>query len=112
MRETKIERDACDLIWRRLGIVGAKLRIAGERGWPDRLFLLPGGCPLFVEFKRPGEDLRPDQVRIRERLRRNGYWVESCHDAYDALSLVLRYLNQAKLSKAQQIALKKLIVEE
>ena len=35
-------------------------------GLPDRLFLLPGGRALFVEFKAPGGRLSPVQ-RLRHR---------------------------------------------
>jgi len=30
-------------------------------GWPDVLFLIPGGRPLFIEFKKPGGKVKPVQ---------------------------------------------------
>lgn len=103
--ETKIERQACSLIYKRFGIVGVKLTVRGERGWPDRLFLLPGGRPLLIEFKRPGEMPRPNQGRIIERLRLNGYLVATCDDAFDALNLVLDALAELPLTQRERQAL-------
>ena len=40
------------------GILVRKLNGEGQRGWPDRMFCIPGGRPLFIEFKREGEDAR------------------------------------------------------
>jgi hypothetical protein len=50
-----------------------------ETGWPDSLFLIPGGRPLFVEFKWPGEYLDPKQVYQIFILLNLGYDVE-VHD--------------------------------
>lgn len=41
------------------------------RGWPDRIFFLPFGQVLLVEFKLPGFQPRPQQAarhRMLERL--------------------------------------------
>lgn len=48
------------------GLRSLKLNLRYDAGWPDRLWLQPGGRPLFSEFKRPGEEPEPLQV---ERLR-------------------------------------------
>lgn len=78
--EKKVTNDA-----RKLGITYAiKLELRTDAGWPDRLFLIPGGRPLFIEFKRQGEVPRPLQsYRLRE-LRDLGYdavWADNYHDA-------------------------------
>jgi len=39
-----------------------------RRSEPDRICLLPGGRCVFVELKRPGKDLREEQVRAAKRL--------------------------------------------
>lgn len=44
-----------------------------RRSEPDRICLLPGGRCVFVELKRPGEDLRTEQARARDRLRALGF---------------------------------------
>lgn len=46
------------------------LKIQGSRGFPDRLLLTPNGAILFVEFKKPGEHLRPLQAHIHSELHR------------------------------------------
>lgn len=45
----------------------------GQRGWPDRVVLLPGGLALFVEFKRDGQRERPLQAHRRNELTRLGF---------------------------------------
>ncbi len=49
-----------------------------RRSEPDRICLLPGGRCVFVELKRPGKDLRPEQVRAAKRLRDLGF---ECYQA-------------------------------
>ena len=44
-----------------------------RRSEPDRICLLPGGRCVFVELKRPGKDLREEQVRARARLHDLGF---------------------------------------
>lgn len=51
-----------------------------RRGEPDRIVLLPGGRTFFVELKRPGESLRPEQERALQRKRNLGfeaYWANT-----------------------------------
>lgn len=44
-----------------------------RRSEPDRICLMPGPRTIFVELKRPGKDLRPEQVRAFKRLHNMGY---------------------------------------
>ena len=80
--ETAIERCACGRALRELGVRSLKLNITGNTGWPDRLFFIPGGRPLFIEFKRPGEEPGPKQRHIHAVLKHNGYEVQ-VHDSID-----------------------------
>ena len=82
--ESSIERQAVEHAHRR-GIDAIKLNLQGRRGWPDRLFLLPGGRPLFIEFKRTVKK-KPDplQARVHARLRKLGYRVLTCGSVEDA----------------------------
>lgn len=41
-----------------MGIISLKFTPFGQRGWPDRIFLLPGGRCAFIEFKAPNQKLR------------------------------------------------------
>lgn len=56
-----------------LGVRSIKLTPQGQRGWNDRLFWVPGGRPLLVEFKREGEEPRKLQTHRHETLRDLGY---------------------------------------
>lgn len=66
-----------------------------KSGVPDTLLAVPrcGYHGLFVEFKRAGERLRDSQEVWHVRLRAQGYRVEVCRTAEDAISLASRYLN-------------------
>jgi len=77
--ESDIEGKVAAWALEELGIFSIKLKRTQERGYPDRMFLVRGGRPLFVEFKRPGEAPRPYQLLIHERLRHAGYEVQ-VHD--------------------------------
>jgi len=73
MTEDKVEEHACKRVKQARGLA-IKLRFL--RGWPDRIFLLPGAFLLFVEFKRPvGGKFEPLQERIHAKLRVLGFTV-------------------------------------
>ena len=88
MLERTVERTACQRALSDLGVASMKLAAQGQRSWPDRLFLIPGGKPLMIEFKAPGEMPRPDQLQCHNILRMLGYQVEVCDDADDALNYI------------------------
>ena len=67
-----------------------KLVTPGYTGAPDRLILLPGGHVVFAELKRPGQQERPRQVYVQERLRRLGFTVFSCVDSAEKIREVVR----------------------
>lgn len=76
--ESKVAKDAL----LKYGVFSIKIKSAQERSYPDRLFLIPGGKPLFIEFKRQGEDPDSRQELIHERLRYAGYDVQ-VHDRHN-----------------------------
>lgn len=80
--EAVIERCACERALRELGVRSLKLNVTGSTGWPDRLFFIPGGRPLFIEFKRPGEEPGPKQLHIHAWLRHIKYEVQ-VHDTVE-----------------------------
>lgn len=53
---------------REAGGLALKWTAPGTSGVPDRIVFLPGGRVVFVELKRPGQTLRPLQVRMHEKL--------------------------------------------
>jgi hypothetical protein len=81
--ETTIETKVAEDAKHKLGVLSFKLGLRYDAGWPDRVFLIPGGRPFFVEFKRSGDDARPLQEFRHELLRKLRYDVE-LHDDYDA----------------------------
>jgi len=85
--EASIESSAVTKI-KKLGVLSRKMNGMGFRGWPDRLFLIPGGCPVFIEFKRPGGKLTPLQAFIIDRLRDCDYLVWVCYSAEEALNII------------------------
>lgn len=74
MRESAIERYLKKRVEEAGGIC-YKFVSPGRRNVPDRLVLLPGFRPLFVEVKAPSKKLRPGQLREVERLQQLGQLV-------------------------------------
>ncbi len=73
------------------GIPALKMNVDGQRGWPDRQFLILGGRPLFMEFKVPGEKPDPIQGHRHETLSFLGYPIE----VHDDKALAIRSLSKA-----------------
>lgn len=65
-----------------------KLIEGSETGWPDGIFLIPGGKPLFIEFKWPGKKPDPKQVYMHTLLRNLGYDVEVHDNVEEALAAI------------------------
>lgn len=79
--ESKV-RDPAVKWWKGLGY--KHIRFAFRRGvtsgWPDDLFLVPGGTPMFIEFKGPGKVPTPLQQQRAVELWEQGYdvcWTDS-----------------------------------
>jgi len=98
MRESKIERRVCRDAKRLLGVVSEKFK-AINNGYPDRIFLIPGGKPLFIEFKAPGEEPDPLQLYRHEVLRELGYQVEVHDDYQTAFQAISDAVEAAQLSE-------------
>ncbi len=63
-------------------------RIRGYRGRTDRLFLLPEGKHVIVEFKRPGETPGPQQLARHRKLNNIGHKVHVLDTVEDFQSLL------------------------
>ena len=99
MLESKIENKAVALVYKYLGIEGKKLNIIGEDGYPDRIFWVPGGKPLMIEFKIPGKEPRPKQKQVHNYLRELGYRVEVHDNAIKAFESVIAAVDTTQLSE-------------
>lgn len=83
--ETKIENRACEIAKNELGIASIKLNVSGNTGIPDRLFLIPGGKPLFIEFKRPGGVVSAKQKFWIKLLTKLKFKVKVCDSVEEAI---------------------------
>ena len=70
--EWEDEGKFCRRVRRELFVHSIKLNLQGNRGWPDRMFLLPGK-PVFIEFKRRGEHPSDLQLYRIKQLTALGY---------------------------------------
>ena len=57
------------------GGIAVKLLSQFVNGLPDRMYLLPGGHALFVEFKSTGKKPTKIQEHIIDRIRKVGFTV-------------------------------------
>lgn len=84
--EAKIEREV--VRWAMAhGILTLKLNLIGNTGWPDRIFLHQGEM-VFVEFKRPGEQLRRNQPERVAELRKRKFKVGVFDNVPDATAFL------------------------
>ena len=71
-----------------VGVECLKLRIDGRDGFPDRT-LLGSGCAIgFVEFKRPGKTLRPQQRLWKRTLEALGFPYAIAYSHEDAVAFL------------------------
>ena len=49
------------------------IKIRAIKGFPDRMLLTPYGTVVFIEFKRPGDTLRPLQEHTQSELIRMNF---------------------------------------
>jgi hypothetical protein len=94
--ESKTERDTADRAQMELGIECVKLK---ARSWPDKMFMIPGGRPFLIEFKRKGESLRKNQQLKVWRLQTLGYDVEVHDDAEEAVKAIKERVKNAPVDK-------------
>lgn len=85
--EAQIERKFVKLLKKRYGIAAIKFRDPGRKGAPDRIIMLPE-FPIFIEFKRPGEAARVEQIFYHNWLNRLDYEVYTCDSAEQAIKVV------------------------
>jgi intracellular sulfur oxidation DsrE/DsrF family protein len=111
MSESKVEQVACRAILKKFGVKSIKLTPMKSTGFPDRIFWLPGGKPLLIEFKSSVGFLSLKQEYIIGQLKALGYRVVVCRTVKEALMAVedlifrlkdVRVANQDKFSKKRR----------
>lgn len=73
--EKDIEKKVCE--WaRKQGCLVYKFTSPSQRSVPDRMFVLPYGTVVFIEFKAPGK--QPTELQTKELLKLQGSGVRAC----------------------------------
>src|SRR5580700_822700 len=78
------------------GILNCKFTPVGTRGYPDRMFFVPGGFPLLLEFKKEGETPTKLQAYIIGKLKENGYDARWTDNSETAIGWLREALDTAK----------------
>ena len=92
MREAKIEKD-CRLLVEARGGRMPKWTSPGWLGVPDRIMLLAGLPPVFIEFKAPGGRLSGMQEHWLSWLKTNDF-AAWCIDSVEEFELALNNLTK------------------
>lgn len=90
MLEKRIETKVCELALQEYNIPSIKLTPQGQTGYPDRMFFIEGGRPLFIEFKAPNKPARKKQLYIHKVLQDRGYYVYVKDNVKEAIEIIAR----------------------
>jgi hypothetical protein len=84
------------------GVTVLKVNPIWYAGWNDRIFFVPGGKPVIVEFKAPGvTTVRPKQKARHKNLRKLGYDVHVIDTKQEGIALI-----ESRLVKSSEPATK------
>lgn len=99
--ESAVEREAVQAAIRELGLEVVKMKV---RTWPDRMFLIPGGRPLFIELKNPHDGKLSAGQKLRVyRLMRDGYDVEIHDNVAEVLDSLRQHINQDSYGRRKNL---------
>lgn len=105
-RESDIEADLVAVVQKRGGHA-YKFTSPGRRNVPDRLCVIPGCVPFWVEVKRVGKEPTAGQDREAKRLRDCGAYVFLLnHEMVD--QLVDHAINLTKIENIVRVAIESL----
>lgn len=79
------------------GVFFIKFTPMGEKGWPDRIAIFPGGGHVWVELKRRGKEPRALQFHRIENLRKQGavaVWYDNAEDCIEFFKYCLGASNE------------------
>ncbi len=70
---------------KRIPYIRHVFRPGAVAGWPDFVYLLPGGKSLWIEYKAPGKKPTPTQQHKINVLKKLGHDVIVCDDPDEAV---------------------------
>jgi hypothetical protein len=85
--EKDIEKRFCEYA-KSQGCYPIKFEDPARRGGNDRILLTPMGTVVFIEFKRPGEEPRPEQVAYHKGLNEMGFQTEVVDNVDDGRKII------------------------
>ena len=91
MKESDTEKKVGEYVKSKGGLF-YKFTSPARRAVPDRLIVLPGVAPFFVEFKATGEEATPAQKREHLRLSDRGahiFVVDSVEDGQAVVNAMI-----------------------
>jgi hypothetical protein len=104
MLERQIEQMVCAKALSLYGVESLKMNSITTTGLPDRMFLIQGGSPLFIEFKAQGKKPTLKQQYIINKLLKLGYKVEVHDNIESAIKAIGRAVESARVSeKSSQV---------
>lgn len=89
--EKEIEKKFCRYA-SNLGCKAYKLASMGNRGFPDRTVICPGGRVFFIEFKRKGGKMSPNQIIMKNTLEALGFEYYVCDEKGQAELILDEFL--------------------
>ena len=92
MKESDIEKKVGEYV-KSKGCLFYKFTSPARRAVPDRLVVLPGVPPFFIEFKATGEAATPAQLREHVRLSDRGAHVYVVDDVEEGKAVVNAMVN-------------------
>lgn len=102
LKEVQHVQNPCVAWARRNGIRATKLQGPGNRSNPDYIFWIPGGRPLLIEFKRPGQEPTPLQTHTILLFHDDGYDVEVHDTKESAIEAITKKSIESRLTAPAQ----------
>ena len=89
MLERDVERRLVAQL-KKLGFLHVKMTPVAQRGWPDRMIVLPNRQVLWIELKAPGREsnLSPNQEIVHAKLRERGHLVLTSSSVEECLEFI------------------------
>lgn len=95
VKEVDIEQEYCKHAKKR-NCIALKLVYLFKKGFPDRTTLCPGGCILFIEFKRKNKTSSLLQIKCRKLLESFGFEYHVCDEQGQAEKILDKFLAKVK----------------